>query len=124
MSEVLSTPHDQQSAVLSKAVARVAERWGLRGACLARVLGLSETSASELRVGSYQLAVDSPEWDLGLLLVRAYRALDSIVGEDEVARAWLRSDNRALGGRPIDLLEQAGGLVRVVHYLDASRGRI
>ena len=110
--------------MLSKAVARVAERWGLREARLARVLGLSETSATELRAGGYQLAVDSPEWDRGLLLVRAYRALDSIVGEDEVARAWLRSDNRALGGRPMDLLEQAGGLVRVVHYLDASRGRI
>jgi hypothetical protein len=59
-----------------------------------------------------------------LLFVRAFRSLDSIVGDEQAARRWLGSDNRALGTRPLDLLPQAEGLVRVVHYLDASRGLV
>jgi hypothetical protein len=34
------------------------------------------------------------------------------------------SENLGLGGRPIELLTTAEGLVRVVHYLDAARSRI
>ena len=29
-----------------------------------------------------------------------------------------------LNGRPVDLIRQTEGLVRVVHYLDASRGLV
>jgi len=54
--------------------------------------------------------------------VRAFRSLDSIVGEEQSARQWLAGENRALNARPIDLLRDTEGLVRVVQYLDASRG--
>jgi len=42
----------------------------------------------------------------------------------EQARQWLRGKNLALGERPLDLLPKAEGLIRVLHYLDAARGRI
>jgi hypothetical protein len=58
---------------------------------------------------------------LALLFVRAFRSLDSIVGDTRSARVWLQSDNHALNARPIDLLSDTEGLVSVVHYLDASR---
>ena len=45
-------------------------------------------------------------------------------GEESSARKWLDSDNRALNGRPIELISNTEGLVRVVHYLDASRGLV
>jgi uncharacterized protein (DUF2384 family) len=64
------------------------------------------------------------EWELGALFVRLFRSLDSIAGSDEKAREWLTSDNRALGERPVELLARAEGLIRVLHYLDAARGRI
>ena len=64
------------------------------------------------------------EWEFGLLFVRLFRSLDSIVGEESSARKWLDSDNRALNGRPIELISNTEGLVRVVHYLDASRGLV
>ncbi len=47
----------------------------------------------------------------------------SIVASDEKARAWLNSENRALGARPIDLLPRAEGLIRVLLYLDSARGQ-
>ena len=115
---------DHQGAVLAKAVTRAADRLDIPRNRLAKVLGLSPASVSRLYSGRYQLDPRRKEWELALLFVRAYRSLDSIVGEDHIARAWLRSDNRTLSSRPIDLIDQTEGLVRVVHYLDATRGRI
>jgi hypothetical protein len=45
------------------------------------------------------------------------------VGNDADARIWLRNGNLALGARPLELMRGAEGLVRVLQYLDASRGR-
>lgn len=120
-------PHIQASdarAVLSKAVVRAAGRLGLTNGKLADVLGVSAATVSRLHSGAYQLSENRKEWELGLLLVRVFRSLDSIVGDESTAQAWMGSPNTALGGRPADLITQTEGLVRVVHYLDASRGRI
>jgi len=114
-------PQPDAAAVLGKAVARAAERLGLSRALLAQVLGLSPASISRLCAGNYHLDPKRKEWDFALLLVRLFRALDSIVGDEATARKWLASDNLALNGRPVDLIRNTEGLVRVVHYLDASR---
>jgi transcriptional regulator with XRE-family HTH domain len=114
----------EPAAVLSKAVARAAERLGISRAQLARSLGVSASSVTRLYQGSYQLDPERKEWDLALLLVRAFRSLDSLVGDEATARQWLRSENTALSGSPIDLIAHAEGLVRVVQYLDAARGRV
>lgn len=112
----------QAAAVLSKAVTRAAERLCISRAALAKILGVSAATVTRLYAGNYQLEQSRKEWEFGLLFVRAFRSLDSIVGEENTARQWLRSENRALNARPIDLIGNAEGLVRVVHYLDASRG--
>ena len=59
-----------------------------------------------------------------MLLVRLFRSLDALVADEPGARAWLASENRGLQARPIDLIDQTEGLVRVVHYLDASRAAV
>src|SRR5689334_13031638 len=120
------TPHPQPSpapdAVLSKAVLRAAGLLGLSSRSLARTLGVSEASVSRLASGSRTIDPASKEGELALLLVRAYRSLDALVGTDAAQRkAWLESFNRALNGRPIDLLQRTDGLVHVVAYLDAMR---
>ncbi len=112
------------AAVLSKAVARAAERLGISRALLARVLGVSPATITRLYAGGYRLEQSRKEWEFALLFVRAFRSLDSIVGEEATARKWLKSENRGLNGRPIELIANTEGLVRVVHYLDASRGLV
>ncbi len=112
------------AAVLSKAVARAAERLGISRALLARVLGVSPATITRLYAGDYRLERSRKEWEFALLFVRAFRSLDSIVGEEATARKWLNSENRGLNGRPIELIANTEGLVRVVHYLDASRGLV
>ena len=114
----------EPAAVLGKAVTRAAARLDIPQHLLARILGLSPATVSRLVAGNYQLDSRRKEWDLAHLFVRVFRSLDSIVGDEQSARVWLRSDNLALNARPIDLLPDTEGLVRVVHYLDASRGLV
>lgn len=110
--------------VLSKAVIRAADHLQINQTLLARILGLSTPSVSRLHKGAYQLNRNAKEWELAALFIRAFRSLDSITGSDVTARKWLASENHGLNGRPIDLITKTEGLVRVVQYLDASRGLI
>ncbi len=122
LSNAAATP--DPSAVLTKAVARAAERLGITKALLAKILGLSPPTVTRLYSGAYKLDERRKEWEFALLFVRVFRSLDSIVGDEQTARRWLNSDNRALNGKPIDLIRRTDGLVRVVQYLDASRALV
>ena len=112
------------TVVLSKAVARAAERLDVSRSLLARVLGVSPATISRLYTGNYLLEQERKEWEFALLFVRVFRSLDSILGDEGTARKWLNSENRGLNGRPIELIRSTEGLVRVVQYLDASRGLV
>ncbi len=114
----------QKSAVLTKAVTRAAEQLGLSRSLLARLLGVSPATVTRVYAGDYLLDPGRKEWEFGLLLVQLFRSLDAIVGDEAGARAWLASNNRGLGARPLDLITHTEGLVRVVHYLDASRAAV
>ena len=112
------------SSVLTKTVARAAERLEISSVLLAKILGLSPLTVTRLYNGKFKFDERRKEWELALLFVRVFRSLDSIVGNEQTARQWLNSENEGLNGRPIDLILQTEGLVRVAHYLDASRGLI
>lgn len=110
---------------LTKALVRAADLLGLSQAALADVLGASRATVSRLVRGAYTLDPGRrKEWELALLFVRVFRSLDAVAGHGERARAWMSGPNLALGGRPVDLIRSAEGLVRTVQYLDAARGRI
>ncbi len=115
----------KRSAVVSKAVSRAADLLGLTNAALARVIGVSEATASRLRAGTYTLEPSTKPYELALLLVRLFRSLDAVVGGDEASlRSWMVTTNRALRGVPRDLVQTATGLVAAVDYVDAARARI
>lgn len=108
--------------VLSRAVLRTAELLGLSRATLARVLGISEAGVSRMASGARLIDPDSKEGELALLLVRLYRSLDALVGNDAGQRLlWLGSFNRAVNGKPVELIERAEGLAGLVAYLDGMR---
>lgn len=117
-------PDQGRREVLSKAVVRAARLLGLTQTQVAGTIGLSGATVSRMFGGKYLLDPACKEWELGSLFVRVFRSLDSIVGSEEKARTWLHSENLALGARPLELLPKAEGLIRVLHYLDAARGRI
>lgn len=118
------TRRPQACTVLSKAVARAAEKLGVSKSLLAKVLGVSPPTITRLYSGQYLLDQNRKEWDFALLFVRVFRSLDSIVGDEASARIWLQSENQGLNAKPIELIRSTEGLVRVVHYLDASRALV
>jgi transcriptional regulator with XRE-family HTH domain len=114
-----------EAAVLSKAAVRAAKLLDLTQRDVSAALGVSEATASRLFAGKYLLSpARAKEWELARLLVRIFRSLDALWGHEETARTWLASNNLALAARPKDLLRSVEGMVRVVAYLDAARGRL
>jgi hypothetical protein len=114
-----------QGAVVTKAALRAAGRLGISNKVLAAIIGLSEASVSRMGSGTYTVAPGEKSYDLAVLFVRLFRALDAIVdGDEAVARDWLRNENVALGGRPLALVQSVPGLVHVVAYLDARRALV
>jgi len=121
---VKATP-EQAAATVSKAVTRAAERLELNQATLADILGVSDSTASRLVSGAYVLQPSRKrEWEFALLFLRLFRSLDAMLGHERQAQVWLQDNNRALAGRPVDLIKSAEGMIRVLQYVDAARGRI
>ena len=113
-----------QAAVLTKAVRAAAERLGVRNRDLAVILGASAASISRLS-GDRTVRPGSREGELAALFVRLFRSLDALVGGDEAkARSWFHAQNAHLGGVPAARVRSVEGLVDVVHYLDAMRGKL
>ena len=113
------------AVVLSRATMRAAQLLGITQSDLADVIGVSPATMSRIANGQKQLEPGSKAWQLAALFVRVFRSLDAIVGSDDaLARAWMRSENTALGGVPRDLIRDPAGLARTVDYLDAARARI
>src|SRR5262245_20142205 len=114
-----------EGEVVTKAVLRAASHLGISNKVLAATVGLSEASVSRMGSGNYTLTPGEKAFELSVLFLRLFRALDAIVNGDEaVARAWLRNENTALGGTPLTLIQSIPGLVHAVAYLDARRALV
>ena len=111
--------------VLSRAVVRATELMGLSKASLAKILGISPSSAGRLFSDQYQLHPDTKEWEIARLFVRLFRSLDAMMAGDEMAlRSWLASPNQALAATPNDLIMDVAGLVHTLDYVNAYRAQI
>lgn len=108
--------------VLTKATLRAAGLLGLTNAALAQVVGLSESQISRMSSGQRTLELGTKSAELATLLLRVYRSLDALVGNDDQHRkAWMTSFNHAFNQPPRDAIQSVEGLVRVVAYLDGAR---
>ncbi|PYQ23799.1 MAG: hypothetical protein DMF81_07570 [Acidobacteria bacterium] len=109
--------------VLTRASRRAAELLGLSQRDLARIIGLSPATVS--RLAHRPLDPAAKEGELAVLFVRMFRSLDALGGGDvEAARRWLHAENVHLDGVPARLIQTVAGLVDVVEYLDAMRGKV
>ena len=118
-------PLASEGAVVTKAALRAADLLGLSNKVLARIVGLSEASVSRMGSGGYTLTPGDKTFEVAVLFIRFYRALDAIVhGDAATARAWMTSPNAALGGTPLALVQTLPGLMHAVAYLDARRALV
>ncbi len=123
MQNALASSTDR-SAVVTKAVLRVANYLGVSQKDLARILGLSEATVSRMTSGRLTVDVDRKEGELALLFVRIFRSLDALVGDPEKARVWFHAPNAHVSGVPAERVRTIEGLVHVAEYLDAMRGQL
>lgn len=115
---------EDRARVLTKAVRRVAEYLSLTHRDLATILGTSEATVSRFAQGRV-IPYPSKEGELAALLVRLYRSLDTVVGgQPDKAQRWFRAENTHLNGIPATRVRSVEGLVDVLHYLDAMRGKL
>ncbi|PRD43478.1 transcriptional regulator, XRE family protein [Phyllobacterium phragmitis] len=114
-----------RTSVIAKALIRAADLLGVSGKELAAIVGLSEATLSRLRRSDGKAALAGKPYELALLFIRLYRSLDAIMGgDDATAGQWLRADNTALGGKPLERIKTIDGLAHVLAYLDARRAPV
>ena len=50
--------------------------------------------------------------------------MNALLGDDASCRAWFHAESTHLGGVPAALVRRVEGLVDVIQYLDAMRGKV
>lgn len=110
--------------VLAKAILNAAEQLGLKQADLASVLGVHRTAISRMKQ-NLSLDPKSKQGELALLLIRIARSLFTLTGGDkEWIQHFMRSKNQVTGGVPVEQISSIQGLVTVLQFVDALRGKI
>jgi hypothetical protein len=108
------------ASVLAEALTNAGKHLGLTQADLGKIIGKDRSAVSRGRI-----AVDSKEGEIALLFIRCYRALYVLVGGDaEQMRHWMKTANLHTGGVPAEQVKSIQGLVAVLSYLDAIRGKL
>lgn len=120
----LAQLNSDPAAVLAKAVLNAAEQLGLKQAELAAVLGMHRTAISRLKQNP-NLEPASKQGELALLLIRIARALFALTGGDkDWIKHFMHSPNQVTGGVPAQQIESIQGLIQVLQFVDALRGKI
>lgn len=116
----LATTHNIDSAdVLKKAFLNAGKALGLSQSVLATIIGKDRSTLARGRIEPTAKA-----GELALLLIRCYRSLYALMGGDiEHMRHWMHTENLHTGGVPAEQIRSVQGLMEVVLYLDAIRGR-
>ncbi|OYW33197.1 MAG: XRE family transcriptional regulator [Methyloversatilis sp. 12-65-5] len=119
MSLALATKPDR-SSVLAEALANAGRALGMTQTDLGQVIGKDRSAISR-----GQIEPASKAGELALLLIRIYRALFVLVGGDAAAmQHWMHTANHHIGGVPLEQVRTIQGLIQVLEYLDAMRGKI
>ncbi|AQT61251.1 XRE family transcriptional regulator [Cellvibrio sp. PSBB023] len=123
MSALAQTSPDPAS-VLAKAVLNAADQLGLKQAELAAVLGIHRTAVSRLKQNP-ALDPKSKQGELALLVIRIARALFALTGGDkDWIKHFMHNPNKVTGGIPAKQMESIQGLIQVMQFVDAIRGKV
>lgn len=123
MSAITQTAPTPDS-VLAKAVLNAAEQMGLKQSDLSAVLGVHRTAISRMKQNQ-QLDPDSKQGELALLLIRIARALYALTGGDkDWIQHFMRMPNSQTGGVPLEQIKTIQGLMMVLRFVDAIRGKV
>ena len=110
----------KEAQVLAIAFLNAGKELGLSQAVLGPMIGRDRSSISR---GGIDPKTASGK--LALLLIRVYRSLFVLMGGDSAnMKHWMQTSNLHTGGIPAEQILDIQGLVKIVEYLDAMRGKL
>jgi putative toxin-antitoxin system antitoxin component (TIGR02293 family) len=120
LGKVIKTPDELAELVRkglpASSVKALAERLALANTALSRQLGIPQRTMTRRLSQSSRLT--AAESDRAVRLARMYAIAIEMIGDKEKGVEWLRTPNRALGGkRPFDLLDTDVGARQVEDIL-------
>lgn len=116
----LNAPQADAKEILTKAFLNAGKELGFTQDDLGEIVGRDRTTISRNGIDP-----QSKVGELALHLIRIYRGLYALVGgRQEDLRHWMRTENRHVGGVPAERVKSVAGLIHVVEYLDAIRGKV
>jgi hypothetical protein len=122
---IIAMKNNQNDLVLTKAICNLSKFYSLSGKDLSDIIGISESSVTRINQGKKLISPDTKEGEISLLLLRVYRSLNAMLGNNhEKAKLWLNSKNKYFNKKPIDEIKTISGLISVLNYLDAMRGKL
>ena len=120
----LEKPQIDPAQVLAKAFLNASKELGLTQTEAGEIIGLHRTAVSQLK-SKPNLKPDSKSGELALMLIRLARSLFALTGGD---KAWthhfMSSHNKVTHGVPKEQIKTVQGLVRVLQFTDAIRGKV
>lgn len=109
-----------KASVLAEAYINAGKNLGLSQADLGDIIGKDRSAISRARIDP-----GSKAGELALLFIRCYRALFVLVGgNNQQMQHWMHTQNLHTGGIPAEQTKTVQGLIAVLEYLDAMRGKL
>lgn len=112
------------SEIVTNGIMRASFELGLKGIQVAQILGISPSTISRMRAGTYQLAEGTKPYELAMLLLRVHHNLKNVMGGNvDALRNWMATTNKELGDIPSQKILTVQGLVAVLGYLEMRASR-
>ncbi len=113
-----------RDAVLAKAIVNVVDQLGLKQSEISAAIGMHRTAFSKLK-SNPSLDPTSKPGELALIVIRIARALFALTGGDEVwIKRFMHTNNKITGGIPAKQIASIEGLMTVLRFVDAIRGKV
>lgn len=113
---------DRKALELTKSALEGAKRLGLSPIDTAAILGVQQGALQAMKKGQRAVDGTSGEAERADALVRVVKRLQAMLGDTETSwRSWIRRENAALGAKPLDLMLQRDGSMKLATYLEAQR---
>lgn len=112
---------NKKADALTKDFLMCAQRLGLSPHDAAQLLGVPAGAFAAMKAGKRTLDGLSGEAESADALVRITKRLHKLLGDNETAwRSWIRRECADLDGKPVDIMLQRQGALKIARYLDGK----
>ena len=116
---------DQRAAALTVAAIDCSQKLGLSPADTATLLGVPQGAFASMKKGERAVDGVSGEAERADALVRSTKRLRILLGDAETTwRSWIRRENDELGAKPLDIMKQRDGILKIATFLERKNALI